>query len=210
MSGATDQKSGFQRSDDGQQIATNGVRGGSTTEQLSKEEIFELLSNRRRRYVLYYLKQLDEGETVTLSEVASRVAAWETGTDPAEVSYDDRKSVQTTLYQFHLPKLADSGVVRYDKRSGEITKTESTSTFDFYLEAVPEADIPWSLYLLGLSAVVTVIAVVQLVSGQLPGSVADWYLLTVLVFLVTSSVFAYRQRFEMYLDTRETSVPVEE
>ncbi|PSP51353.1 hypothetical protein BRC60_03175, partial [Halobacteriales archaeon QH_1_68_42] len=42
---------------------------------LSKGEIFDVLQNQRRRYVLQYLERFDE--PVALSDLATQVAAWE-------------------------------------------------------------------------------------------------------------------------------------
>jgi len=57
-----------------------------TDERLSKDVIFELLKNRRRREVLAYL--LDADETVTLGELAEQIAAWENDTDINALSSD--------------------------------------------------------------------------------------------------------------------------
>ena len=49
---------------------------------LSKETAFELLSDRRRRYVLHAL--LREEGVATLGELTTRLERWETDTDSAE------------------------------------------------------------------------------------------------------------------------------
>jgi len=88
--------------------------------QDSVDDFYEGLSNSRRRQILYLVKATT-GETVTVSELATLIAAWEHDTDPEEVRYDDRKSVQTTIYQHHAPKLDEAGLVEYDERANELS-----------------------------------------------------------------------------------------
>lgn len=89
----------------------------------SRDALLEAVSNRRRRYTLHYLQQLDEEGPVDLSEISRQVAAWERGVDLEAIGYDDRKNVHTSLYQFHAPKLADLGLITYDKRSCSVELT---------------------------------------------------------------------------------------
>ena len=174
-------------------------RPDEATAELTREDVFEVLSNRRRRYALHYLKQLEDGEIAELSELSSQVAAWESGVDVDAVTYDDRKSVQTSMYQFHLPKLQEKAVIEYDKRSGEIRRTDAVDTFDLYLETVPESEISWSLYFLLLSVGAVGIGVGAwtdaIIISQL--SATAWLMITAVTFFVTSVVYAYHHRFEM-------------
>ncbi len=53
---------------------------GATTEELSvdRDDVFDVLSNPRRRYALHTLRR--EDRELQLGEVAEQVAAWENGT----------------------------------------------------------------------------------------------------------------------------------
>lgn len=121
-----------------------------------REEVFEVLSNRRRQYVLHYLKRNGD-EPVRLRNLVDQVAAWENDTTIEELESNDRKCVYTALRQSHLPKLDAAGVVNYDKQRGEVELTDGAEEVQLYLEYVPANDIPWCYYYLGLSAVLTVI-----------------------------------------------------
>lgn len=118
--------------------------------ELSTDEMFELLSNRRRRYAIHHLKEEEDTELGPLSQ---QVAAWENDTTPTEVTSAERKRVYTSLQQFHLPKLDDKGIVTFDDRAGTVELTDSAADLDVYLEVVKGRDIPWSEYYLALSAV---------------------------------------------------------
>ncbi|QCJ48237.1 MULTISPECIES: DUF7344 domain-containing protein [Haloprofundus] len=117
---------------------------------LSREEAFETLSNRRRRYAIHAL--LQEDAPVELGELSRQVAAWETGQSPSAVSSEERRRVYNALQQSHLPKMHDVGVVEYDRDRGIISTTTEASNLHVYLEIVPGNDIPWSVYYLLLGA----------------------------------------------------------
>jgi len=85
---------------------------------LSKDELFHLLQNSRRRAALRYLRGR-EGP-VRMRDVAEQVAAWEHDTTVAGLSSDERQRVYVALYQSHLDTLADAGVLEYDKPRGVV------------------------------------------------------------------------------------------
>ncbi|WP_224269160.1 DUF7344 domain-containing protein [Haloprofundus salinisoli] len=117
---------------------------------LSREDAFETLSNRRRRYAIHAL--LQEDAPVELGELSRQVAAWETGQSPSAVTSEERRRVYNALQQSHLPKMHDVGVVEYDRDRGIISTTTEASNLHVYLEIVPGNDIPWSVYYLLLGA----------------------------------------------------------
>ncbi|QCC60429.1 hypothetical protein NP511_00285 [Natrinema thermotolerans] len=95
----------------------------------SLDLVFDLLSNRRRRYALYYLNQQSDG-VATVAALAQNVVAFERiaaedadrdsarsppdrDADPA----DERETVRVELRHVHLPKLEDAGVLEHDRRS---------------------------------------------------------------------------------------------
>lgn len=80
--------------------------------------IFEVLRASRRREVLRYLDAHDgEGTVGTLAE---HLAAEENGTEPSLVTSPQRKRTYVALYQIHLPKLDDLGVVDYERDRGTV------------------------------------------------------------------------------------------
>ena len=117
--------------------------------ELSRDLVFDVLKNRRRRHALHYLKQQEE--PVELSELAEQVAAWENDSTVEGISAAERKRVYTALYQSHLPKLDDAGIVEYNQSRGIVELSEKAEELDIYLELVSRDDIPWSKYYLGLA-----------------------------------------------------------
>ncbi|RQG99917.1 DUF7344 domain-containing protein [Natrarchaeobius oligotrophus] len=120
-------------------------------EDLSKGEIFEVLRNQRRRYVLHYLKQ--DGRPVELGDLAQQVAAWEYETTLEGVTPEQRKRVYTTLQQTHLPKMDEAGILAFDSDAGRIEATDRTRDITVYLEIVPGHEFAWRELYLSLGAV---------------------------------------------------------
>jgi hypothetical protein len=104
-------------SDETEQQPT-GTDEERAVESLSLDTIFEILKNQRRRYVLQYLREADG--TVQLNELADQVAAWENDKPVDLVSSNERKRVYVGLYQCHLTKMDDSGVIDFDQYRGNV------------------------------------------------------------------------------------------
>jgi DNA-binding transcriptional ArsR family regulator len=126
---------------------TLGEPAGEPT--ISPDVAFDVLRNARRRYVLYFLREKSPRE---LGDLAERIAARENDTTVEGLSSKQRKSVYTALYQTHLPKLADAGVIEYDRDRGVVWLADAADQLDPYLDA-RGTDGQWSRYFLGLSVV---------------------------------------------------------
>lgn len=91
-------------------------RPASRVSSLSLDSALNLLADYDRRRLLGYLVRDPDG-TATVDELVDhlvRKRAERTGESP------DPERVETALHHVHIPKLADSGVVEFDDRSGEI------------------------------------------------------------------------------------------
>lgn len=117
--------------------------------ELSRDDVFQVLSNRRRRYALHYLKQ--EGDLTSIGELAENIAAWENGTSVGEVTSSERKRVYISLLQLHLPRMEEVGLVEFNRSRGVVEPLPRMFDVDVYLEVVPDNEIPWSNFYLGLA-----------------------------------------------------------
>lgn len=104
-----------------------------TESELELDQVFEILKNQRRRYVLQYLNEVDD--TVSMSDLAEEIAAWENGKDVSQLSSSERKRVYVGLYQCHLPKMDSMGVVSFNKPRGLIESGPNADVFDEYLQS---------------------------------------------------------------------------
>ena len=125
--------------------ATNGDH------DLSRDVVFKVMSNQRRRSTISFLKQ--HGDNVRVRDIAEQLAAWENGCEISEVTYKQRKRVYTALHQSHLPKLAESEFIEYEPNRGIVSLTEEGKRLEVYLEVVEENEILWSDYYIGLAVV---------------------------------------------------------
>ncbi|ELZ80265.1 hypothetical protein C453_19345 [Haloferax elongans ATCC BAA-1513] len=164
---------------------------GSGERPVSRDEVYGLLSNHRRRYALHAIKQGD-GPT-ELSNLAEQVAAWENGKSVREVTSTERHRVYTSMQQTHLPALERAGVITHD--NGTITLTEQATDLDVYLDVVPGNSIPWAEYYLGLSAVaISLVAAVWV--GVFPAWIPQlvWAAVISLLFMGSAAYHVYQNR----------------
>lgn len=124
--------------------------GTDDPDEFPREVVFEMLSNRRRRYVVHYL--LDGDGESELRDLARGVAAWENGKRPDEVTSQERRRAYNALQQAHLPRMDDAGLVEFDAARGTVVAADGLADLRVYLEVVPGDEISWSQYylLLGL------------------------------------------------------------
>ena len=137
-------------------VLTNDLSG----ELIEREQIFEILSNERRRLVLRYLRR-HRGETeIDFRSVVDQVTAWETGAEIGQLDSGKRKCVYTALRQTHLPKLDTFGVIEFDQQRGTLKPGATVEKVFLYMKYVPERERLWSRLYLGLAILCSVFALV--------------------------------------------------
>jgi len=132
---------------------------------------------------------------VEFSELANELAAWENGVDVDEITERQRKRVYVSLYQTHIPKLEEAGIVSYDADSGEVRLRSRMRRLSPHLET-DEREFPWQLLFLGLSAASLLFYLAVL--GGVPGFAAISQTVAVAVIVVAFAVTAVAQ----YVATR--------
>lgn len=78
------------------------------------DDLFTILSNRHRRYILAYLQRMDD-DVAELPELVEWVL-----TQEADCENDQHDVVAGALHHIHLPKLAEVGLIDYDAPSSTI------------------------------------------------------------------------------------------
>lgn len=161
---------------------------GDESVNLSAGEIFELLKNERRRRVIQYLKTRDD-RTASLSRLATHIAALENDVDETQVSSDERRRVYISLYQLHLPKLENYGVVEFHQDSGSVT-LEETGRIDHYLDpGAPQNDVRFELVVALLVGLIVTMGLLELGPfGRVPSNV--WTMLSTGV-LIGIAIYRY-------------------
>lgn len=153
---------------------------------LTLDVIYEALKNERRRRVLAHLRASDG--TVELGDLAERIAAEENDKTVAEISYEERKRVYVALYQTHLPKMDEMGIVSFEQSRGVISLTERATRLYPYLEMRHERR-DWYRYY-GVAVLGGLAVLAGLVATGIPASVsANLALGTVLVGVGSCAAF---------------------
>lgn len=94
---------------------------------LTKDEIFNLCQNKRRRGVIHAMADRAPDEPIPLRDVADMLSEQEHG---AGYRAKDRKAAYISLYQQHITKLEEVGAVRApDGKSGDIYPGENVQFF---------------------------------------------------------------------------------
>ena len=146
----------------------------SANRPLSDDELFHLLHTSRRRKAIQYL--LEQNSTIHLSKLARHIAALEHDVSTTEVTQTQYQRVYIPLYQSHLPKLDEAGIVRYNQSRGLVEPTDQLDIFRPYLRPKHESEDNTN-------------SLAELVSSNNRG-VSDWYLiaacLSALLLVVTA------------------------
>lgn len=102
-------------------------------DEFCHNEVFDVLGNRRRRYIVYYL--INQDCPAACRELAEQVAAWENDAEPDQVATSQYQSVYNSLYQTHLPELEDTGLVRYDRSENLIYPTQQLAEVEHFVDS---------------------------------------------------------------------------
>lgn len=86
---------------------------------LDRSDVFHLLQNNRRRAVVRYFATV--GGPATIGDLSEQIAAWECEVPLEDVTKDQRQRVYIALYQSHLDKLDETGVINYADTGDQIT-----------------------------------------------------------------------------------------
>lgn len=160
--------------------------------ELDPSQIHNVLRNDRRRRAIKHLRNT-EGP-ISVDVLAEHIASVETGESPPP--RDVRKSVYVSLHQTHLPKLDELDVIDYDQREQILELRDRAEKVEVYMEVVPEGDISWSTYYLGVSllGVVTLTAVEYDTLFVSSFGVKFWAWYFLVLFGLSSVYHAYTER----------------
>lgn len=107
----------------------------ATLDEFCHNEIFDLMGNRRRRYIICCL--VHEGKPVRIRRLARQIASWENDSASKEVSSSQYQSVYNSLYQTHFPKLEDGGFIEYDRSENKVYPTDRIAEIEPFIRSHP-------------------------------------------------------------------------
>lgn len=91
-------------------------------EILELDHVYKALGHSRRRYLCYSLL---EDTQWSMTDLATKIAAWENDIPEHAVTEHQRERVHVSLYHAHVPKLVDEGVITFDDVNETITPAEN-------------------------------------------------------------------------------------
>ncbi|MFW6434809.1 MAG: DUF7344 domain-containing protein [Halovenus sp.] len=112
-----------------------------TPKEIAIDTVTQLLSCSRRREAVSYLAFAAGEEGATIGELADHIAALEVDKPIRDITSEERKRVYVALYQTHLKKLDDAGVVNYDGDRKRVTLGPNS---DEFLELVKDLRLRFS------------------------------------------------------------------
>lgn len=92
---------------------------------LSPPEVYSVLSSERRRLAI---RVLAENGAMTHARLAEEIGAREHDTEPDALGSQQRKRIYIGLYQCHLEKLIDAGLVKWERTDGLVRPTDRLET----------------------------------------------------------------------------------
>lgn len=125
---------------------------------MDDSDVFHILGNDRRRELINSIART--ADPVPLAELATEVATCEAEGKPPEDLY---RSVYVSLQQTHLPKMADAGIVVYDREAKVVRPGPTFDEVEAYVSR--RGYVPNSLYSTPL--VVSIVALVVVVAATL-------------------------------------------
>jgi DNA-binding transcriptional ArsR family regulator len=108
------------------------------SDAIPKDELFHILQNERRRRVLQYVVNRDG--PFEMRAIAEQVAAWEHDTTVRQLTSDERQRVYIALYQSHLSKLDDAGLIEYQQSRGIVEVTDRIDVVKPHIDGTDEAE----------------------------------------------------------------------
>lgn len=91
-------------------------------EILALDHVYEALGHPRRRYLCY---TLHESREWSLTDLATKIAAWENEISEHAVTDDQRERVYVSLFHTHVPKLVAEGIITFDGGTETISSAEN-------------------------------------------------------------------------------------
>jgi hypothetical protein len=161
-----------------------------TEGKTTSTDVFQILSNRRRRYaILFFLYHDPEPD---LQDLSHQIAAWENEKSVDRVTTEERRRVYNAFQQFHLPKMDEAGLIEYDPIQHTIESTQGVSVARPYLEVVPGTSLPWCLYYLAFGVISIVLTMAVMIDAvPVPGTVLA--LVISIVLVVSGFIHVYNE-----------------
>lgn len=174
-------------------------------DSLHLNSIFDILKNQRRRRVIQYLNGRDG--PVAIGDLSEHIAALENDTTASALTSQERKRVYVGLYQSHLPKMDDAGVVAFNKPRGVVRLGPNASQLRPYLDHTQPRRDTWARYYLMLASVGGLVVLSHPIIDMLVGVTLPMLFTVIIVgFLALAVIHVSVERREQSQSTPSTAI----
>lgn len=90
--------------------------------------VFDLLADEHRRHAVAYLATCEE--SIPISELAAQIATRIADRPRTAIPTRKTRSITIELHHKHLPKLAEAGIVEYDRECGLVKLSEADAVVE--------------------------------------------------------------------------------
>lgn len=104
---------------------------------LSFDEVLDLCRDEHRRILLAVLS---EREQVSIEQLTADIVQHNHHATVAEISDDMESRIRTSLHHKHLPRLADAGLLEYDRDAKRVQRTDEFDRVQPHLASILDAD----------------------------------------------------------------------
>ena len=98
------------------------------------DELFDALSNSRRRFTLQHLQTAET--PLPVGELATELQSWESNQTVSAGGGADQDTIEISLLHSHLPKMAEAGLVSYDATRQMVALGDRTEEVQSHLQAM--------------------------------------------------------------------------
>lgn len=104
------------------------------------DNVFDILSEKRRRYALYYLSQ--QNDPVRVDDVAAQIAKWEANGSRQSIPDEKFDQIELELYHNDLPKASQLEYIQFDDEEGLVELTEAPHEIDAVIHVAKVIERP--------------------------------------------------------------------
>lgn len=112
---------------------------GTTENEEHVSQLFNSISNQRRRYALYCLYRYET--PMALADLTDEIVRLETDAPPTAVP-EIREQVYTHLYHRHLPKLAEVNLVSFNMNENLVSLGDTADEVQPFLKGALDEEWP--------------------------------------------------------------------
>lgn len=98
------------------------VADGDT--DVNPNDIFAVLANSRRRFVIAYLQA--RTNSMAVADVATELTKWEWDEEEAHIPKDEILSRYVSLHHLHIPKMAEAGIIEWNHDRNTVALSEAS------------------------------------------------------------------------------------